>query len=154
MNKALTIVKNQLYQTLQTLIDQRVDNAQNAMQSAESSKSSQTKSSAGDKFETSRAMMQAEEDRNKVQLGKALALQNDLAKVNRFTNSETAVLGSLVVTNQGAYFLSIGIGKVKLDKTTYFAISLESPIGQLLFGKKVGEKVSFRGKTIIIEQLI
>lgn len=146
--------KEKLYFQLQTLIDQRVANAQKAMKSAAVSKSNQTKSSAGDKFETSRAMMQAEEERNRVQLGKALALQNDLAQVNRFTKSETAVLGSLVITNNGPYFLSIGIGKVKLGDKTFFAISLESPIGQLLFGKKVGEKVNFRGKTIIIEQLL
>ena len=146
--------KENLYLHLQQLTDQRVANARKAMESAEDSKSNQTKSSAGDKFETGRAMMQAEEDRNTVQLAKALALQNDLAKVNRFATSETAVLGSLVMTNKGPYFLSIGIGKVKLDSTTYFAISLESPIGQLLFGKKVGDKVSFRGNEIVIKQLL
>lgn len=146
--------KEKLYQQLQQLTDQRVANAQKAMQSAESSKSSQTKSSAGDKFETSRAMMQAEEDRNSVQLANALALKNDLAQVNRFHTSETVVLGSLVATNKGTYFISIGIGKVKIDQTVYFAISLESPIGELLFGKKVGDKVSFRGKDIIIKEIL
>ncbi len=147
-------IKEQLYQQLQQLTNQRVVNSRKAMQSAESSKSNQTKSSAGDKFETGRAMMQAEEDRNTVQLANALALKNDLAKVNRFKNSETVVLGSLVSTNKGTYFLSIGIGKVIIDNTTYFAISLESPIGQLLFGKKVGEKVSFRGNNIIIKEIL
>lgn len=146
--------KENLYQQLQQLTDQRVANAQKAMQSAESSKSSQTKSSAGDKFETSRAMMQAEEDRNSVQLANALALKNDLAQVNRFHTSETVVLGSLVATNKGTYFISIGIGKVKIDQTVYFAISLESPIGELLFGKQVGDKVSFRGKEIIIKEIL
>lgn len=146
--------KENLYLQLQQLIDQRVANARKAMESAEDSKSSQSKSSAGDKFETSRAMMQAEEDRNTVQLARALALQNDLAKVNRFAVSETAVLGSLVMTNKGPYFLSIGIGKVKVDTTTYFAISLESPIGQLLFGKKVGEKINFRGNNIVIKEIL
>lgn len=147
-------VKENLYQQLQQLINQRVDNARKAMESAESSKSNQTKSSAGDKFETGRAMMQAEEDRKTVQLANAVALQNDLAKVNRFTVSETVVLGSLVSTNRGTYFLSIGIGKVVVDNTTYFAISLESPIGELLFGKKVGEKVSFRGNEIIVKEIL
>ncbi len=148
------IIKENLYFQLQQLTEQRVANAQKAMQSAEDSKSSQTKSSAGDKFETGRAMMQAEEERNRVQLAKAIALQNNLLQVNRFNTSESVVLGSLVVTNQGAYFLSIGIGKIILEGTTYFAISVESPIGQLLFGKKVGESISFREKKIIIKQII
>lgn len=147
-------IKEKVYLQLQELTAQRVANAQKAMQSAEDSKSSQTKSSAGDKFETGRAMMQAEEERNRVQLAKALALQNNLAQVNRFNVSDTVVLGSLVVTKQGAYFLSIGIGKIIIDTITYFAISLESPIGQLLFGKKVGESISFRGKKITVQEIL
>jgi len=107
-------IKEQLYQQLQQLTNQRVVNSRKAMQSAESSKSNQTKSSAGDKFETGRAMMQAEEDRNTVQLANALALKNDLAKVNRFKNSETVVLGSLVSTNKGTYFFLRNQNQLKL----------------------------------------
>ena len=153
VEKIAPTIKTQLFQVIQQSIDQRVVNAQKAIKSVEDSKSTQTKSSAGDKFETGRAMMQAAEERHRVQLSKALALQNDLKQVNRFTNSDTAVRGSLVITNKGAYFLSVGIGKIKLADKPYFAISLASPIGQLLFGKKVGDKINFRGNEIVIIQI-
>ena len=146
-------IKEKLYLQLKELVDLRVTNAQKAIQAAKAAKSNETKSTAGDKFETGRAMMQAEEDRSNIQLAKALAFQSDLAQVNRFTTSKTAVLGSLVIADSGTYFLSIGAGKIMMDNTTYFAISLASPIGQLLFGKGVGEKISFRGKEIVIQRI-
>lgn len=146
-------VKEQLYQQLRQLINKRVDTAQNAVQAAEESKSNQTKSSAGDKFETGRAMMQAVEDRSRAQLVKALALQNELAQLPFRVPSDTVDKGSLVYTNQSNYFISIGLGKIVLDGTIFYAISQESPIGQLLQGKKVGESVVFRDKEIKITRL-
>ncbi len=146
-------IKIQLYQQLQKQINQRVANAQKAMQAAEDSKNNETKSSAGDKFETSRAMMQGEEERNKIQLAKALALRQQLAQIDISKTEEKITVGSLVYTNQGNYFLTVGLGKLMIDETTYFAISLASPIGQLLFGKEVNDTVSFRGKMIEIQQI-
>lgn len=147
-------IKKQLYEQLQQQIDQRVTNAQKAMKAAEDSKNNETKSSAGDKFETSRAMMQGEEERNKIQLAKALDLHRQLAQIDITKTSETVVLGSLVFTNQGTYFLSLGFGKIVLEGITYFAISVASPIGQLLFGKSENDSVNFRGKVIEIKKIL
>ena len=146
-------IKKQLYQQLQEQVDQRVSNAQKAMKAAEDSKNNETKSSAGDKFETSRAMMQGEEERNKIQLVKAVDLQRQLAQIDITKTSKIVVLGSIVFSNQGNYFLSIGLGKIVLNDTTYFAISLASPIGQLLFGKSEKDVVNFRGKRIEIQRM-
>jgi len=145
--------KKQLYQQLQEQVNQRISNAQKAMKAAEDSKNNETKSSAGDKFETSRAMMQGEEERNKIQLVKAVDLQRQLAQIDIAKTSKIVVLGSIVYSNQGNYFLSIGLGKIVLNDTTYFAISLASPIGQLLFGKSEKDVVNFRGKRIEIQRM-
>lgn len=147
-------IKEQLYQQLQQLIDKRVNNAQKAVQAAEESKSMQTKSSAGDKFETGRAMMQAEEDRSRGQLAQAQALENELAQLPFRIPSTTVAKGGLVYTNQANYFISIGLGKIVLDGTIFYAISLESPIGQLLKEKQVGETVVFRDRKIKIKELV
>ncbi len=142
-----------IYQELQKLINKRVQNATKAMQAAELSKNNQTKSSAGDKFETGRAMMQAEEDRSRLQLLNARDSQRELAQVPYKLPFDAVALGSLTYTTQGNYFISIGLGKIICDGTTYFAISLASPIGQLLLGKKVGETINFRDKKITIQQI-
>ena len=116
-------------------------------------KNNETKSSAGDKHETGRAMMQLEEEKHERQLSKALQLKNLLDKIDIKKQQTNVVLGSLVTTNQASYFFSVGIGKLKLDEQTYFAISLDSPIGQVLVGKTVGETVTFRGKEIVIQEI-
>ena len=146
-------IKKQLYDQLLQQVNQRVSNAQKAMQAAEDSKNNETKSSAGDKFETSRAMMQGEEERNKIQLAKALALRQQLAQIDISKIGAKIVVGSLVYTTQGNYFLTVGLGKIIVDGITYFAISLASPIGQLLFGKMEKEAVNFRGKDIKIKRI-
>ncbi len=146
-------IKQQLYNQLVQQVNQRVTNAQKAMQAAEDSKNNQTKSSAGDKFETSRAMMQGEEERNKIQLAKALALRQQLMQIDISKTNEKITVGSLVSTNQGNYFLTVGLGKIVLNDTTYFAISLASPIGQLLFGKAKNDVAKFRGKPIEIKDI-
>ena len=54
--------------------------------------------------------------------------------------------GSLVTTDQGVYFIAIGVGAVNVDGETVYAISIQSPIGQALAGKRVGDEVVFGGK--------
>ena len=147
-------LKIQLYEQLQLLLEQRVSNAQKAMFAAAMSKSNQTKSSAGDKFETGRAMMQAEEDRSKVQLIKAKALKNELNKVNIHVKRENVGLGSLVITDQGNYFLSVGMGKIVVNDMLCYAISPASPMGKLLWEQKEGAELSFREKKICITKLV
>ena len=147
-------IKSAIFLQLQESVHQRVEAAIMAMEAAKESKKNETKSSAGDKFETGRAMIQMEEDRNKAQLQKALNLQKELMQINIKMTNDKVVLGSLVLTNQGSYFMAIGLGKIKVNQETYFVISLVSPIGALLKGKKRGEEVSFRGKKIRIKEII
>jgi hypothetical protein len=56
-------------------------------------------------------------------------------------------IGSLVETNNGWYYFSVGLGAVKMNETTIFAMNPLAPIGILLSGKTKGEKVVFNGKT-------
>jgi hypothetical protein len=77
-----------------------------------------------------------------------------LSKINLNRAYPIVDLGGLIETNQGIYYLSIGIGKIEINSEIIYAISLDSPIGQLLKGKRVGEALEFRGKTLKINQLI
>jgi transcription elongation GreA/GreB family factor len=46
------------------------------------------------------------------------------------------------------------LGKVEINAEIIYAISLDSPIGQLFKGKRVGDELEFRGKTLKINQLL
>ena len=63
-------------------------------------------------------------------------------------------MGSLVATKNANYFLSISAGMVSVNATNYICISIGSPIGQLLLGKKKGDTYTFSGKHFLIEEVI
>ena len=104
-----------------------------------------TKSSAGDKFETTRAMMHFEQEKLSGQLQETLKLHEAILQAEKNSSTENIGLGSLVKTNLGTYFIAAGLGKVLVEGETVFVISSASPIGQKLKGKTVGEEISFNG---------
>ena len=113
----------------------------------------ESKSSAGDKHETGRAMLQIERENAGRQLREIENLQSLIRKIDIHAVSNYARLGSLVYTNHGTYFISISIGEVKVDTTNYFCVALHSPIGNLLSGKLVGEGFSLNEKNYIITSI-
>lgn len=147
-------IKIQLLEKINERIDLQIQTAQVAIDSAKESKNNETKSSAGDKFETGRAMMQLEQEKNELQLGKAMQLKNLLKQIDLSKIFEEISFGSLVITNRGKYFIAVGIGKIDLNNETYFAISLDSPIGKLLSGKSVGEEAEFRGNSFFVKEIL
>lgn len=146
-------IKQKLHDQCLILVRERIATAQAAMDAAYESMLNETKSSAGDKFETSRAMLQAEQDRMKAVIIKSKALEQQLKNID-LNISENIQTGSLVLTSGLDYYISIGLGKMRLEKETYYTISSISPIGQLLIGKRAGEEVSFNGKTFTIDRVL
>lgn len=113
----------------------------------------ETKSSAGDKHETSRAMVQLEMEKAAQQITVIENMAKTLGKIKIQLPSSAIKLGSLVKTNLGYYFLAISLGKVEIENLVVYVISLASPIGALLIGKKVGETIEFNNRKIIIEKI-
>ena len=150
----LMTLKQQVHQNLSEQIEQRITNAKKAMEAAANARNKETKSSSGDKFETNRAMMHAQEERNKVQLIKAISLKNNLLQIKQFSVLDKIGLGCLVFTSEGKFYLSVGFGKLKVNGITIYAISRAAPIGKLLWNKCIGEKIIYNGKTLIIQDLI
>ena len=104
-----------------------------------------SKSSAGDKHETSIAMVQLEQEKLSKQLNEFLKQQRTLLAINPNTKHQKIMQGSLVETKQAWYYFSIGIGLISIEKTAIFAINPDSPLGRLLLKKKAGESVTFNG---------
>jgi hypothetical protein len=134
-------------------VAQRIEAAEAAMLTAQESANSETKSSAGDKYETGRAMAQEERNRNAVQLQQALQLQGELARINAELASDVVRPGALVHTSLGRFFVSISAGKLTVDGLDYFAVSAAAPVAVALAGKRAGEEVLFNGKKITIEHV-
>ena len=146
-------LKSELYQLCVDFIEQRIKTAETALKQAREASNDDTKSSAGDKYETSREMMQQDIDRNKRLLIDAEENHKVLSSLKDTPFSAAARNGSLVYTNEGNFYLSISAGQLHLNGDTIFAISAVSPIGKLLLGKVKGDNFNFNGKKYEIKEV-
>ncbi len=146
-------LKRKLYNTCIEFVNKREQTVTTIISSNQKALTSETKSSAGDKHETGRAMLQLEMEKASQQLEGIYTMKTILTKVNLDDNSEFIKLGSLIITNQANYFLAISVGEIIIDIKQYYAISPSSPIGKLLLGKKAGNTFTFRGKSIVIDKV-
>jgi transcription elongation GreA/GreB family factor len=148
-----TEIKKLLLQHCISVLEKRIEVAKEAMNQAQESANSEGKSSAGDKYETSRAMGQLDRDMNARQLEEA---QRDYAFVNTIHPEiifDSARTGSLIETEKYFYFISIGLGNIVVDDQTYILVSPASPVAKLLEGKKAGEQFTLNSQSIIIRDL-
>ena len=139
-------LKQELYKRCLSIAEERIRTAQNAIAAAREASEDDTKSSAGDKYETTREMMQQEISRNEVQLMEANRLKQSLLSIDPSKSTDAAQPGSLVETTNGTFFLSIFAGSIKLEGKTIMTISPASPIGKQLKGLKAGDGFSLNGK--------
>jgi hypothetical protein len=135
-------------------VQNRINEAKLAVESAKDSADEETKSSAGDKYETGREMMQQETDRNQAQLNEAIKLMNALSGINYSSPYSTAETGSLVFTNNGKFFIAISAGTLHIGPQAYYVVSQVSPIGLKLKGKKQGDEFDLNGRIYKIEDII
>jgi len=146
-------IKQALYNACRQHIEERVTEIHRKLTAIEEAQNNETKSSAGDKYETGRAMMHIETQNAKVQLAQALKTQGKLLSIKPDKEYTQVASGSLVVTDKGSYFVAIGIGKVTVEDSRYFCISPDAPIGRQLIGKTAGEEITFNGNIITIEEI-
>ncbi|MBT8302980.1 MAG: 3-oxoacyl-ACP synthase [Bacteroidia bacterium] len=111
---------------------------------------SETKSSAGDKHETGRAMLQLEREKAGAQLAEIQKIKETLLKIDITSAQQIIGLGSVIYTQDTNYFIAISAGELKVNNEEFFAISAGTPIGKLLIGKSKGDLVSFRDRKICI----
>ena len=143
-------IKQELFSQCQYFVSERLSRIQQTLSNIQDSLANETKSSAGDKHETGRAMIQLEREKAGNQLAESEKLQQILAKINIDSSSEVVRMGSLVYTSQANYFMAISAGQITTSNKTFFAVAPNTPIGQLLLGKKEGETVVFNENKIEI----
>ena len=141
--------KTALHAACQAFIQERIDAARTAMQAAQESSSSETKSSAGDKYETGREMANAERDRNAAHMQQAQQLQVELARISPDAACDTVRPGALVTTSMGRFYISVSAGKLVVDGAPeVFAVSAAAPVALALKGLRAGEEAVFNGKAV------
>jgi len=143
-------MKTKIYNAILSILEGRIKGAQKAVDAAIESKLNETKSSAGDKYETGRAMMQKEQEMNEGKILKAVLLIQQLKHAYKAETSAQISAGSLISTKIAYFFIGVGIGKLSIDESIVYAISVASPVGQNLLGLSEGENFEFNGVSLKI----
>lgn len=147
-------IKRKLYSLCEEYVNQKINSSQEAIDNAQNSANRETKSSSGDKYETGRSMMQLEIEKYSSQLSDGISLKKVLNQIDVEKSFKTVQSGSLVMTSNGNFFISISAGAINIDGTYYTAISFSSPLCQAMFNKNVKDEIIFRGKTFIIKSIV
>jgi len=146
-------LKSELLELCKNFVQDRIQNAENAMQNAQQSANSEEKSTAGDKHDTARAMAHLEQEKSAKQLDEAVKLKRALSELLKAKSSGKIDFGSLVITNKGTYYIALSIGAVKLNAINYFIVSPTSPIAIAFKGLKAGDTATFNGNDFAVEEV-
>ncbi|WP_242157253.1 3-oxoacyl-ACP synthase [Aestuariivivens sediminis] len=147
-------LKQELYKACEAIMQAKLLRIKTTITELQQSLNSETKSSAGDKHETGRAMVQLEREKLGQQLAEIQKTIMVLAKINVINTTKKVGLGAVVFTNRANYFIAISAGMLQVHDRIFYAISANTPIGQLLMGKSVGDHIVFKGDPIKIDHII
>jgi transcription elongation GreA/GreB family factor len=145
-------LKEQIKLHCQQLIEDKINNLNKELAYLARDLAEDTKSSAGDKFETSREMANLERQKladqlsqNKKSLGYLMHL--------KAANKHEVQTGSLIDTGEKYIFIAISLGVVEVAGSTVLVISPNAPLAQALLGVKVGEAIRFNQQEFKILQI-
>ncbi|MEP0366773.1 MAG: 3-oxoacyl-ACP synthase [Cyclobacteriaceae bacterium] len=140
----LTEERDSLLAECRRIVDDRIAKAQAELKSFSEQSGEETKSSAGDKYETARAMLHLEKEKTAAQLSESIKLKKVLDQIGH--GSGNTGLGKLLATNQGKFFISVSLGMVSSNEEKYFVLSPVAPLGKIFTQAKQGQEVEFNGK--------
>ena len=148
------LIKEELKQICLSRIQAKIDETNGRISSLQKDLFSETKSSAGDKHETGRAMIHLEIEKESQKLQNFSEMKETCLRIKSEEVNSVVALGSIVSTPSMNYFINVSLGLIKTtSKEKHYAISSNSPIGKLLLGKKAGDSIYFNGREIKINSI-
>ncbi|MEP6750154.1 MAG: hypothetical protein ABJB86_20615 [Bacteroidota bacterium] len=144
------LFKNSLKQFCQHTIEQRIAAAKEMIHHAQEAANSEEKSSAGDKYETGRAMGHLQKDMHARQLTGYIKELADLQAVNCGIVCQHASAGAYIETGIASFFIAAGLGKQVVEGKTIFFLSPHAPLAGILQNKKIGESFNFNRNSLVI----
>ena len=144
--------KTKIISFIQQHLDTQLNDYVNELHSVNDGIGKETKSSAGDKFETSREMMNQEVSRIEERIAYLKKQVNAVQNIS-LKSSTSIQNGSLVQTNHGLFFFGIAFGKLNSEEHDLMGLSLISPLGKLMTNQKAGDEFTFMTRKYIIQNV-
>ena len=149
------MIKINLFKHCEIVLNKKLNTFYNQKKELKQALNSESKSSAGDKHEIGRAMIHLEMEK----LGNLITeAEQNFKKLQSIkshnNNTEVIGLGSAVLTDKANYYISIAADIYKINSKMFYCISPKSPIGKLLIGKKLDDKIEFNNQVIKIIKIL
>jgi hypothetical protein len=145
-------VKNGLLSECIKLQQQLVDAIKLSMKHA--IESANMEPSAEDNADSFREQCNMDRDMYSLKLRDATLALAGLQKINGDIDTDTVRMGAVVMTDVQNLFISVSLGQVKYEGDTFVAISTQSPLYQVMEGKRRGESFEFRGRKFNILDIL
>ncbi len=154
MNSKSTTFKKQVLEQCKKALRGKIELISSNIEEINESMRSETKSSVGDKHETARARMQAENEKLSYMLAELLEQRKVLERIDLQRSSDQVSSDNIVFTNQRIFFLATALGKLEVDGKEIYVISKDSPIAKQLIGRKAGESTEFNKVSYRVEKIL
>ncbi|MDR6299750.1 transcription elongation factor [Mesonia maritima] len=145
--------KSILFEKCRDYLKERINRIKSSLNDLDEALANEIKSSAGDKYETSREMINAEINQLSGQLKQFKEQEEILELAIQRKESGKIQLGSLVKTTAANYLICISVRKLEVENEIYFAIGANSPIAKNMLDKTEGDSFSFQQKEILIREV-
>lgn len=135
------------------MLTDRIEVCKLAIDRAQQASNDEEKSSAGDKFETSRAMNHLEKEMYGKQLQNNLIEQTALQTISFDTSHDSVKPGSFVVCKHFDIYIAAGLGKTEVNDRVLYLLSPDAPLTTILKNKKQGDRFLFNKREETIEDV-
>jgi len=146
--------KKEILQHLKKTVLEKINLLKTQISNLTTDAQNDAKGSAGDKHETSLAMMHLEQEKLSTKLEQTIIQYQTLQKINIDFEHQFIALGSLVNTQNAVFFVSEALPQFVYKEIIIFPLSINAPIFSELKGKKQGETLFFNSKKINIDFII
>lgn len=152
-NLSMDSLKHKILTYYKQQVEDKLDAFRDMVAALTEGAANDAKGSAGDKHETALSMMHIEQEKLNHKIAEFLEQKAVLDKINPDALHERVVLGSLVLANGHHLFVSTALPKITIEGITVLALSPQSPLGNAMMGKLVGETFEIDTTKYTIEHM-
>lgn len=149
----MSSLKNRILKYLLQLQSERIDELNQYQKDLSDSLQSESKSTAGDKHDTSRAMIHLEQEKLQHQSQELNHQYQRLKEIAGLEELDVVSFGALVETETDLFLLGASLGKQIVEGQVVYCIGMEAPISQSILNKRVGQELFFNGKVAAIKTI-
>ncbi|GAB3656905.1 hypothetical protein GCM10028791_29090 [Echinicola sediminis] len=147
----MSISKAALHGAIKAIIEEKYQLVRDSIEKLKASAAEDTKSSAGDKYETGREMIRQEIDKAENMKREYATQLEQLSSIRPEEPYSQVSPGSLVETDRMWIYIAVSLGKIKVEEQEVFVVSPQAPLARIMMGKVAGDKVTFNGANYMLQ---